>query len=64
MQSLSAHADYSELLEWLRSTSTAPDHTFVVHGQPAAQDAMRRRIRDHLGWHAEVPTMGQQVTLH
>jgi metallo-beta-lactamase family protein len=61
--SLSAHADYRELLQWLSSLADAPTRTFVTHGEPAAADAMRRRIVETLGWPCEVPAYLQTVEL-
>jgi metallo-beta-lactamase family protein len=55
LSGLSAHADYSELIAWLRSSQIAPRKVFVTHGEPAAADAMRRHLRDRLGWEAVVP---------
>ncbi|MFT4069398.1 MBL fold metallo-hydrolase RNA specificity domain-containing protein [Paraburkholderia sp.] len=63
ISSLSAHADYRELLQWLSSLTDAPARTFVTHGEPAAADAMRRRIAETLGWSCEVPTYLQTVEL-
>lgn len=42
MGNMSAHADYSEILEWLRGFKRAPKRAFVTHGEPAAADEMRR----------------------
>ncbi|CAN0625524.1 metallo-beta-lactamase family protein [Burkholderia multivorans] len=61
--SLSAHADYNEIIDWLRAVTTTPIRTFVTHGEPAAADAMRRRIQETLGWPCEVPTYLQSVDL-
>lgn len=47
---LSAHADADEILRWLHGFSSAPRHTYIVHGEPAAADALRLRIKDELGW--------------
>lgn len=55
---LSAHADYRELLDWLRRSQLAPKRVFVTHGEPAAADALRRQLRDKLGWEAVVPDHG------
>ena len=55
MDSLSAHADYTEILTWLRSFSRQPKKTFITHGEPAAADDLRRRIVEELGWHCEIP---------
>ena len=46
IDSLSAHADYSEILAWLKNFKRPPRHTFVTHGEPAAADEMRRRIEE------------------
>lgn len=61
--SLSAHADYSELLAWLGSMSDAPDRTFVTHGAPAASDALQHRIQEKLHWRCDVPAYLDSVEL-
>lgn len=63
ISSLSAHADYRETLTWLSSMSTPPDRVFVTHGEPAAADALRRRIVEELHWPCEVPTYLESVEL-
>ncbi len=55
MDGLSAHADYVEILDWLKGFKRAPRHTFVTHGEPGAADEMRRRIAETLGWNVSVP---------
>jgi metallo-beta-lactamase family protein len=35
----------------------------IVHGEPDAADALRRRITHELGWPATVPWRGEQVTV-
>jgi metallo-beta-lactamase family protein len=63
LQGLSAHADYSEMLAWLRASSIAPQRVFVTHGEPAAADAFRRRVRETFGWDVLVPEMGMSALL-
>ena len=63
MDNMSAHADYTEILEWLRGFKRAPKRTFVTHGEPAAADEMRRRIEETLGWTVSVPEYGEKVAL-
>jgi len=58
LDGLSAHADYSEIIAWLRGSAEKPSRVFVTHGEPAASDAMRRRLRDELAWEAIVPDHG------
>jgi metallo-beta-lactamase family protein len=63
LDALSAHADYAEIIAWLKRCSLSPARTFVTHGEPAAADAMRRRLRDELGWDAVVPDHDSSWTL-
>ncbi|OFW42065.1 MAG: hypothetical protein A3J29_04925 [Acidobacteria bacterium RIFCSPLOWO2_12_FULL_67_14b] len=58
---MSAHADSGEILRWLRTFPKAPQATYLVHGEPEAQDAMKARIVAELGWQVEVPVLGQKV---
>lgn len=63
LSSLSAHADYAEVLSWLHSIPEPPQRTFITHGEPAAADAMRRHIEEAYHWHCEVPVYLQTVEL-
>lgn len=63
IDSLSAHADYRELLDWIASIKKAPKQTFLVHGEPSAQDNLRRCIIDELGWEVSVPAYNESVEL-
>jgi metallo-beta-lactamase family protein len=63
MDSMSAHADYTEILEWLRGFERPPRRTFVTPGEPAAADEMRRRIEETLGWAVSVPEYGEKAAL-
>lgn len=56
---LSAHADADEILAWLSKLERAPRMTFVNHGEPAAADCMRLRIRDELHWPVRVADQGE-----
>jgi metallo-beta-lactamase family protein len=60
---LSAHADFRELLDWLSASKISPKKVFVTHGEPAASDVFRRRLRDDLGFEAVVPEDGTEWTL-
>jgi metallo-beta-lactamase family protein len=63
MSNVSAHADYAEILDWLASFRSVPKRTFVVHGEPNAADALRRRIEEALRWRVEVPAYHETVQL-
>ena len=58
LQSSSAHADASQLLDWLKHMKHAPDQVYVVHGEAEASDALRQRIERELKWRAVVPEHG------
>ena len=52
---LSAHADAGEIMAWLKGFVRPPKETFIVHGEPAAADALRHRIEEELHWTTVVP---------
>ncbi|MEX0860199.1 MAG: MBL fold metallo-hydrolase [Cucumibacter sp.] len=60
---LSAHADADEILAWLRGFRAAPRMTFISHGEPAASDALRRRIEEELGWPCAIPQHLERAAL-
>ena len=57
IHSLSAHADQSELLDWLSDIEKTPERTFIVHGEAQAADTLRVKIKDDLGWNCEIPEL-------
>lgn len=63
LDALSAHADGDQIMAWLGKMHPAPRHTFITHGEPAAADAMRLRIRDELGWQCSVPEYLSEAAL-
>lgn len=59
----SVHADADDMIEWLRAAPQEPRTVYVVHGEPAAAQAMAGRVNDELGWCAVVPRLGERVRL-
>ena len=55
LTSLSSHADYQEILDWLGRFTRPPQMTYVTHGEPVAADAMRLHIEETLHWRCRVP---------
>ena len=41
LNGMSAHADASEIVQWLSTFPAPPDVTYLVHGEPSAQDALK-----------------------
>ena len=61
----SAHADESELVDWLRHFAAAarrPRRVFLVHGDPDAEIALERRVRG-LGLEPHRPAFREEVEL-
>lgn len=63
LDTLSAHADAAEIIDWLRGFRAAPRQTFITHGEPAAADAMRQRIERELHWSCHMPYYLESVPL-
>jgi len=55
IESLSAHADYAEILSWAKGFRSPPRQTFITHGEPLAADTLRHRLTEQLGWNCRVP---------
>jgi len=63
LDSMSAHGDYNEILEWLEQGSLKPEKVYVTHGEMVASDVMRKRIAEKFGWDAEVPELFEEVEI-
>jgi len=63
LSTLSAHADSTEILQWLGNFRRPPKRTFITHGEPVPADALRHSIERRLGWSTLVPDHGQIVDL-
>lgn len=63
VQAFSVHADQGELVGWLRMAPRPPKTVYVVHGDPAAAEALRAAIVRELGWNASVARHLQTVPL-
>jgi metallo-beta-lactamase family protein len=59
----SVHADQSEIIGWLKRAAGMPDVVYVVHGDPAAAEALRTTIVRELRWNAVVPRYLERVRL-
>jgi len=55
LHNMSAHADYSEILQWLGHFHAAPRKVFITHGEPEAASSLKQKITDQLGWNAVTP---------
>lgn len=63
LQSLSAHADQRELLDWLSDIKNIPEKVFLVHGEASASDAFRVKLQTEKNWHIHVPELNEVISL-
>jgi metallo-beta-lactamase family protein len=63
IDSMSAHADRSEILRWLRTAPTPPGRLCLVHGESPAMDALASQIQRELGWSCHMPQHRERITL-
>ena len=63
IDSLSAHADYVQIIEWLKKVKRAPRQVFVTHGEQEAAAAMVKHVEEELHWPARVPEYMEIVQL-
>jgi len=59
----SAHADRSELKAWVRKLGGQVKRAFVVHGEPAAREAMAAMLRAEGVGEVVLPSLGERFQL-
>lgn len=55
LNNISAHADYHEMIDWLKNIKIPPRKVFITHGDPAASEFLQKKITDTLHWSCVVP---------
>jgi metallo-beta-lactamase family protein len=63
LDSMSAHADCTEILHWLGGFTRPPRTTFIVHGEVAAMEALSASIKAKLGWPTRMPEHQERIEL-
>ena len=54
---LSAHADHTELMDWMSEIKEKPERIFIVHGEKESAEAVQKGIQESYGWEAEIPQL-------
>ncbi|WP_090244791.1 MBL fold metallo-hydrolase RNA specificity domain-containing protein [Lishizhenia tianjinensis] len=57
IQTLSAHADQAELIDWMSEISNTPEQVFIIHGEAHAADTFRVRLTDTYNWNCYIPEL-------
>ena len=60
---MSAHADRSELLQWLKGMKTPPKKVFVIHGEERATAAFAEYVHDRMGLDTHVAVYKEEIEL-
>ncbi len=55
IESLSAHADQGELIDWLIELKNIPEQIFLVHGESQAMEALQEKIAQTYNWKTVLP---------
>lgn len=63
IESLSAHVDSLEMLEWLSHLKAAPRRLFLTHGDIKAAEALKNQIEQRFHWDCEIPSYLETVEL-
>ena len=63
VDAFSAHADYEELISWLKNMTQAPSRLFLTHGEPAAAESFKSNIKKYLGWESVIARDLEEVSL-
>ena len=63
ISSLSAHADRTEMLEWMKNFHQPPKHIFLNHGEQHQLDSFRVWIKTRLGWKTTIPYLRESFEL-
>jgi len=63
IESLSAHADWREIIRWLKGFEAPPKMTFLVHAEPDAAAAMKQHIEEELKWNVSIPKYLEKADL-
>lgn len=63
IESLSAHADQTDLLDWMNNIKNIPENVYLIHGEPTALDAFRVKIKDFYKWNVTIPKLNEEVDL-
>lgn len=63
IESLSAHADQQQMIDWVKSMNEIPQKIILVHGEPTAQNVFRVKLQDELGVEVLVPELLDEIKL-
>jgi metallo-beta-lactamase family protein len=63
IENLSAHADFTEIIDWLKKSEFKAKKVFVTHGEPASVTAMKLQIEKEFQTECIAPHQDQEYVL-
>ncbi|TBW28689.1 MBL fold metallo-hydrolase RNA specificity domain-containing protein [Gramella sp. KN1008] len=63
IESLSAHADQAELIDWCHNIKNVPEQVFLIHGERQVADAFRVKLESEFTWNIKVPSLNDSFEL-
>lgn len=63
IESLSAHADQQELLDWMSEIKNVPEKVFLIHGEATPADVLRVKIQDTYQWKVQIPKLHDTIEI-
>lgn len=63
IETLSAHGDQKDLLNWLSELEEKPKNVFLVHGENEPAEELRMKIQEKYGFDCVIPSIGQEFEL-
>lgn len=63
LETLSSHADYEELIDWLKKFKSKPKKVFLTHGELEAALGLKGHIEKAFGWDVYIPALDEVVEL-
>lgn len=63
IESLSAHADQKDLLNWLSELEQKPKKVFLLHGENQPADELRIKIQEKYNFNCSVPMIAQEIEI-
>ncbi|MFI5203148.1 MAG: MBL fold metallo-hydrolase RNA specificity domain-containing protein [Flavobacteriales bacterium] len=62
-EGLSAHADQTELIDWMSELKNKPKQVFIIHGEKRAAMAFQKKLDEVYQMKAIIPQMNQVINL-
>ena len=59
IEGLSAHADQSELIEWIEELEHTPERIFIVHGEKEGAEGLKKSIYETYGYESIIPQLNE-----